>query len=193
MRNHLRFDALVLGVLLGVGASACSPERPRDANAGHACHSEFSTVGGTQAECCGGRIGVAEAQRRSERSEPRGLTRRRRFAVAHTGCRPCVRRSVALSVGCRGRARPAGVLLMLTAPAPGETLSAGSVTVSVSYTGPPLVAAANATQLDDYHLHYFLDVDPTPYIGSTQPIPLGDPRIIHSGATSVTFDNVAAR
>lgn len=81
---------------------------------------------------------------------------------------------------------------MLTAPASGETLSAGSVTVSVSYTGPPLVAAANATQLDDYHLHYFLDVDPTPYIGSTQPIPLGDPRIIHSGATSVTFDNVAA-
>lgn len=77
---------------------------PRDANAGHACHSEFSTVGGTQAQCCGGRIGVAEAQRRSERSEPRGLTRRRRFAVAHTGCRPGVRRSVALSVGCRGRA-----------------------------------------------------------------------------------------
>ena len=81
---------------------------------------------------------------------------------------------------------------MLTAPATGETLSAGSVTVSVNYSGPPLVAAANATQLNDYHLHYFLDVDPTPYIGTTLPIPLGDPRIVHSGATSVTFDNVAA-
>jgi hypothetical protein len=53
------------------------------------------------------------------------------------------------------------------------------------------VDAANATKLDDYHLHYFLDVDPTRYIGTTVPIPLGDPRIIHSAATSVTFDNVA--
>jgi hypothetical protein len=54
------------------------------------------------------------------------------------------------------------------------------------------VDAANATKLDDYHLHYFLDVDPTRYIGTTVPIPLGDPRIIHSAATNVTFDNVAA-
>jgi len=33
-------------------------------------------------------------------------------------------------------------------------------------------------------------MDPTPYIGTTVPIPLGDARIIHSAATSVTFDNV---
>jgi hypothetical protein len=63
--------------------------------------------------------------------------------------------------------------------------------VTVSYTGPALVAVANATKLDDYHIHYFLDVDPTPYIGTTIPIPLGDPRIIHSAATTITFDNVA--
>jgi hypothetical protein len=54
-----------------------------------------------------------------------------------------------------------------------------------------LVPVANATKLDDYHLHYFLDVDPTPYLGTTVPIPLGDPRIIHTAATTVTFDNVA--
>jgi hypothetical protein len=64
--------------------------------------------------------------------------------------------------------------------------------VTVNYTGPQLVAAANATKLDDYHIHYFLDVDPTPYIGTTVPVPMGDPRIIHTAATSVTFDNVAA-
>jgi hypothetical protein len=78
------------------------------------------------------------------------------------------------------------------APTAGETVSAGAVTVTVAYTGPTLVPAANATKLDDYHLHYFLDVDPTPYLGTTVPIPLGDPRIVHTAATSVTFDNVAA-
>jgi hypothetical protein len=81
---------------------------------------------------------------------------------------------------------------MFTEPIPGETISAGSVAVIVSYTGPPLVDAARATRLDDYHLAYMLDVDPTPYIGTTVPIPTGDRRIIHTAATSVTFDNVAA-
>jgi hypothetical protein len=66
------------------------------------------------------------------------------------------------------------------------------VTVTVNYSGPPLVAAANATKLDDYHLHYFLDVDPGPYIGTTTPMPLNDPRIMHTAATSVVFDNVAS-
>jgi hypothetical protein len=83
------------------------------------------------------------------------------------------------------------VSLTFSAPKDGDTVNTGSVMVSVSYSGPPLVAAANATKLDDYHLHYILDVDPTPYIGTTTPVPLGDPRIIHSAATSVTFDNVA--
>jgi hypothetical protein len=81
---------------------------------------------------------------------------------------------------------------MFTAPTAGETVNAGSVTVTVNYTGPALVPAANATKLDDYHLHYFLDVDPTPYIGSVVPMPLNDPRVIHTAATTTTFDNVAA-
>jgi hypothetical protein len=81
---------------------------------------------------------------------------------------------------------------MFIAPTNGQTVNAGSVTAAVSYTGQALVAVANATKLDDYHLHYLLDVDPTPYLGTTVPIPLGDPRIIHTAATSVTFDNVAA-
>jgi hypothetical protein len=88
--------------------------------------------------------------------------------------------------------RPNGASITFTAPTAGEAVSAGSVTVTVNYMGPPLVDAASATKLDDYHLHYFLDTDPTPYIGTTVPMPLGDPRIIHSAATRVTYDNVAA-
>jgi hypothetical protein len=68
----------------------------------------------------------------------------------------------------------------------------GSVQVSVSYDGPPLVAAANATRLDDYHLHYFLDENAAPYLGTLVPVPLGNPHIVHTAATQVTFDNVVA-
>jgi hypothetical protein len=83
------------------------------------------------------------------------------------------------------------VSLLFIAPTAGETVSAGSVRVSLGYSGPALVAAANATKLDDYHIHFFLDVDPTPYIGTSVPVPMGDPRIIHTASTSVTFENVA--
>lgn len=52
--------------------------------------------------------------------------------------------------------------------------------------------AANATKLDDYHLHYFLDEDATPFIGTLVPVPAGNPKIIHTANLQVTFDNVAA-
>lgn len=74
----------------------------------------------------------------------------------------------------------------------GQSVPAGSIQVSVSYSGPPLVAAANATKLDDYHLHYFLDENVTPYDGTMVPVPTGNPHIVHSAATQVTFENVAA-
>ena len=82
--------------------------------------------------------------------------------------------------------------LVFITPTTGETVSTGSVAVTVNYVGLPLVDVANATKLEDYHLHYFLDVDPTPYIGTTVPIPVGNPRIMHTAATRVTFDNVEA-
>ena len=62
----------------------------------------------------------------------------------------------------------------------------------MQYSGPPLVAAASATKLDDYHLHYFLDEDATPYLGTLVPVPMGNPHIVHTAAVQVTFDNVAA-
>jgi hypothetical protein len=64
--------------------------------------------------------------------------------------------------------------------------------VSVQYSGPQLVAAASATKLDDYHLHYFLDENAMPYIGTLVPVPAGNPHIIHTAALQVSFDGVAA-
>jgi hypothetical protein len=62
----------------------------------------------------------------------------------------------------------------------------------IEYTGPPLVAAANATRLEDYHLHYFLDENAAPYLGTGTPVPMGNPKIVHTAATQTTFDNVTA-
>ena len=70
-------------------------------------------------------------------------------------------------------------------------MPAGSVQVSVQYSGPPLVPAANATKLDDYHVHYFLDEDASGYINGARSIPVGNPHIVHSSAKEVSFDNLA--
>jgi hypothetical protein len=88
--------------------------------------------------------------------------------------------------------RPIDASLRLISPQPSEVLSPGTITVKVSYTGPTLVPGAQATRVEDYHLHYFLDEDATPYIGKPRPIPAGNPHIVHSAATEVAFDNVAA-
>jgi hypothetical protein len=86
--------------------------------------------------------------------------------------------------------RTSMVSLAIMTPRVDMPVRAGPVTVSVDYSGPPLVPAARAESLADYHLHYFLDVDPTPYLGTNQPIPLGDPHIIHTTDTEATFDAV---
>lgn len=69
---------------------------------------------------------------------------------------------------------------------------AGSVTVSIQFSGAQLVAAASATKLDDYHLHYFLDEDASPYLNSLTPVPMGNPHIVHTANLQTTFDNVTA-
>ena len=62
----------------------------------------------------------------------------------------------------------------------------------MNYGGPTLVPGAQATKFADYHLHFFLDEDATPYIGTQQPIPARNPHIVRSAATDVAFDNVEA-
>jgi hypothetical protein len=88
--------------------------------------------------------------------------------------------------------RPANATLTISSPTAGQAVPSGSVQVSLQYSGPALVPAASAAKLDDYHVHYFLDENATPYIGTGVPVPAGNPRIVHSGALQVTFDNVPA-
>ena len=83
-------------------------------------------------------------------------------------------------------------MLTISSPNPGQTVPAGPVQVSVQYSGPPLVPAANATKLDDLHLHYFLDENAAAYIGTLVPVPMGNPNIVHTAALQQTFDNVPA-
>ena len=90
--------------------------------------------------------------------------------------------------------RPAGVLLAITSPRAGEMVSEAlplaSVTVSVDYWGPRLVAPTIANRVDDYHLVFFLDADDSAYVGTMVPTPRCNASIIHSANTSATFDHV---
>jgi hypothetical protein len=81
--------------------------------------------------------------------------------------------------------------ITITSPTDGSTVPGPDVTVTIQVTGTTLVPAANATRLEDLHVHYMLDVDPSPYLSGAIPIPQGDPNIVHSGATSNTFSGVS--
>lgn len=81
--------------------------------------------------------------------------------------------------------------IVITSPSNGATIPGPDVTVTIQVTGATLVPAASATKLEDLHVHYMLDVDPSPYLPGTTPIPQGNPNIVHSGAMSNTFTNVA--
>src|SRR5688572_7750934 len=83
------------------------------------------------------------------------------------------------------------VQVRITAPANGATVAGPDVTVSIAVTGTTLVPAAEATRLQDMHVHYLLDVDAAPYLGGTTPVPQGDPNQVHTAAMSTTFAGVA--
>jgi hypothetical protein len=90
--------------------------------------------------------------------------------------------------------KPADVLLAINTPRAGEAVARvapnDSVTFSVDFWGPRLLPADNSHAVDDYHLVFILDEDATPYIGTLQPLPLCDPRVVHTATTHVTVDNV---
>ena len=79
----------------------------------------------------------------------------------------------------------------ITSPANGAAVPGPDVTVTIQVTGTTLVPAANATKLEDMHVHYLLDVDPAPYLNGTTPIPTGNPAIVHAAALTTTFSGVA--
>jgi LPXTG-motif cell wall-anchored protein len=90
-------------------------------------------------------------------------------------------------------AAPAGaqqVQVRITSPANGAVLAGPDVTVAIAVSGTTLVPAADATRLEDMHVHYLLDVDPTPYLSGETPVAMGDPNQIHTAALSNTFSDV---
>ena len=80
----------------------------------------------------------------------------------------------------------------IVSPTNGASLSGPDVTVTIAVSGTTLVPAAQASRPEDLHVHYLLDVDPTPFLDGSTPIPTGDPNIVHSAATSNTFADVPA-
>jgi hypothetical protein len=86
--------------------------------------------------------------------------------------------------------RPEATLTIAQPPA-GATLSSGKILVVVNYNGPALVSPSMASQLNQYHLNYLLDVSASPYLETRVPIPLDNASIIHTSNTQVSFDNVA--
>ena len=81
--------------------------------------------------------------------------------------------------------------ITITSPVNGATVPGPDVTVSINVSGTTLVPAAQASRLEDLHVHYLLDTDPSPWLDGATPIPAGNPNIVHSGATSNTFTGVA--
>jgi hypothetical protein len=81
--------------------------------------------------------------------------------------------------------------VVITAPTNGGRVAGPDVTVTIQVTGTTLVPAPMATKLEDMHVHYILDIDPTPWLDGTTPIPMGNPNIVHSGALTNTFAGVA--
>ena len=65
--------------------------------------------------------------------------------------------------------------IVITAPTNGGRVPGPDVTVTIQVTGTTLVPAANATKLEDMHVHYMLDVDPAPWLSGATPIPAGQP------------------
>ena len=90
--------------------------------------------------------------------------------------------------------RPTDVLLAVTSPRAGEAVSTsdGTLTVNVDYWGPRLVAPGPGRPVDTYHLTFFLDADPMPYVGTLLPMPTCDARVADSAEPRWSFSNVAA-
>jgi hypothetical protein len=184
MYKRFRLDSQLLAVVLLVAASACGQPAPAPPIATPA-RTPLPDVTAAASAVPKQSLPPSPAAQPAVASPSPSVSAARLAAVVSPGPSPSASALTAAP-------RPAGASLAFTEPTAGGTVAAGSVAATVNYSGPTLVAAGNATKLDDYHIHYLIDVDATPYIGTTVAIPLSDPRIIHTAATSVTIDNVAA-
>lgn len=74
---------------------------------------------------------------------------------------------------------PSGEVITVTAPA-----ASAPTTVNVTVAPPVNLKPAKDAVVDSYHLHYFVDIDPATVAQAGQPVPTGNPKIIHSAATT---------
>ncbi len=78
---------------------------------------------------------------------------------------------------------PTGVTISVTPPA------AGSATVTVATSPAVTIKPASEGDPASFHLHYFVD---TPAVAAGEPVPTGNPKIIHSGKTTQDLGSLAA-
>ena len=98
---------------------------------------------------------------------------------------------VPLAILCSAPASAAAPAVRITMPTNGATIAGPDVTIVTEYTDVALIDGRVATKREDLHTHYLLDVDVTPYLDGVRDMPLGDPTLVHSAATSYTFTGVA--
>ena len=78
---------------------------------------------------------------------------------------------------------PSGVTIAVTPP-----VAAAPTTVSVTVTPAINIKAGSVGDVNSFHLHYFIDTAPA---AAGTVIPSGDPKIIHSGATTQDLGTLA--
>jgi len=97
--------------------------------------------------------------------------------------------AVAPLVGSNAGAAPAAnVTMRVTAPANGSTVNS-TVVVSVEQSGA-LIRPATDNDPNAAHFHYFIDRDPVSVLKPGQPIPSGQPDIVHTAAASLTIPDL---
>src|SRR5437016_4085554 len=82
-----------------------------------------------------------------------------------------------------------GITVSITAPAGGATVS-NPVQMHVQSTGVTIKAATEGDP-NAAHYHYFVDRNPSTVVQQGQPIPSGQPDIIHSGDPNQVLPNLA--
>lgn len=82
---------------------------------------------------------------------------------------------------------PSGEVITVAAPG-----ASAPTTVTVTVAPPVNLKPAKDGVLDSFHLHYFVDIDPATVVSAGQPVPTGNPKIIHSAATTQDVGALAA-
>ena len=98
------------------------------------------------------------------------------------GLRPARASAAPAAIAC-----PSGEVITVTAPG-----ASAPTTVSVTVAPPVNLKPAKDAVADSFHLHYFVDIDPATVVQAGQPVPTGNPKIIHSAAMTQDVGTLTA-